>query len=59
MFVIITRKYEKDPIKSSRENTMPSFYPLWLYGSYMLQSSDPIWLKTLRSFSFIPMMFQI
>ena len=28
MYVLITCKYEKDPIKNSRENVMTSFFPL-------------------------------
>ena len=27
MYVLITCKYEKDPIKNSRENMMTSFFP--------------------------------
>ena len=29
MYVLITCKYEKDPIKNSRENVMTSFFPLF------------------------------
>ena len=28
MYVLITCKYEKDPIKNSRENVMTSFFPI-------------------------------
>ena len=28
MYVLITSKYEKDPIKNSRENVMTSFFPI-------------------------------
>ena len=32
--VLITCKYEKDPIKNSGENVMTSFSPLQVYGSF-------------------------
>ena len=37
MYVLITCKYEKDPIKNSRENVMTSFFPSVVGG--------PIWPK--------------
>ena len=37
MHVIVTYKYEKDPIKSIRENLMTPFFPLKVYGSYPLR----------------------
>ena len=36
MYVIVTCKYEKDPIKNSRENVATPFSPLLPYGSYLL-----------------------
>ena len=36
MHVIVTCKYENDLIKSIRENVMTPFFPLLLYGSYLL-----------------------
>ena len=36
MYVIVTCKYKKDPIKNSRENVMTPFSPLYPYGSYPL-----------------------
>ena len=48
--VLITCKYEKDPIKNSRENVMTSFSPLYVYGNFFLRSRaanstvlGPIW----------------
>ena len=35
MYVIVTCKYEKDPIKNSRENVATPFSSLWPYGSYL------------------------
>ena len=50
MYVLITYKYEKDPIKNSRENVMTSFFPL--YGNFFRRSraansvvGGPIWPK--------------
>ena len=43
MHVIVTCKYEKDPIKSIRENMMTSFFPLQLYGSYLLPWKPEFW----------------
>ena len=34
MYVIITCKYEKDPIKNSVENVMTAFSPLKVYGIF-------------------------
>ena len=31
MYVLTTCKYEKDPIKNSRENVMTSFFPLFFF----------------------------
>ena len=52
MYVLITCKYEKDPIKNNRENVMTSFFPLYLYGNFFRRSraansvvGGPIWLK--------------
>ena len=52
MYVLITCKYEKDPIKNSRENVMTSFFPLLVYGNFFRRSraansvvSSLIWLK--------------
>ena len=52
MYVLITCKYEKDPIKNSRENVMTSFFPLQVYGNFFRCSraansvvGGPIWLK--------------
>ena len=36
LHVIVTCKYEKDPIKNIRENVMTPFFPLKLYWSYLL-----------------------
>ena len=48
--VLITCKYEKDPIKNSRENVMTSFSPLKVYGIFFIRSRaansavlGPIW----------------
>ena len=48
--VLITCKYEKDPIKNSRENVMTSFSPLKVYGNFFICSRaansavlGPIW----------------
>ena len=38
MYVLITCKYEKDPIKNSRENVMTSFFPLKVYGNFFRRS---------------------
>ena len=38
MYVLITCKYEKDPIKNSRENMMTLFFPLWVYGKFFRRS---------------------
>ena len=52
MYVLITCKYEKDPIKNSRENVMTSFFPLEVYGIFFRRSraansvvGGPIWPK--------------
>ena len=52
MYVLITCRYEKDPIKNSRENVMTSFFPLWVYGNFFWRSraansvvGGPIWRK--------------
>ena len=52
MYVIITCKYEKDPIKNSRENVMTSFFPLQVYWNFFRRSraanfvvGGPIWSK--------------
>ena len=34
MYVLTTCKYEKDPIKNSRENVMTSFFPLKVYENF-------------------------
>ena len=36
--VLITCKYEKDPIKNSGENVMTSFSPLYVYGIFFIRS---------------------
>ena len=36
--VLITCKYEKDPIKNSGENVMTSFSPLKVYGNFSRRS---------------------
>ena len=48
--VLITCKYEKDPIKKSGENVMTSFSPLKVYGNFFIRSRaansavlSPIW----------------
>ena len=48
--VLITCKYEKDPIKNSGENVMTSFSPLQVYGIFFIPSRaansavlGPIW----------------
>ena len=48
--VLITCKYEKDPIKNSGENVMTSFSPLKVYGIFFIRSRaansavlGPIW----------------
>ena len=48
--VLITCKYEKDPIKNSGENVMTSFSPLKVYGNFFIRSRaaksavlGPIW----------------
>ena len=38
MYVIITCKYEKDPIKNSREKVETSFFPLKAYGDFFRRS---------------------
>ena len=38
MYVLITCKYEKDPIKNSRENVMTSFFPLYVNGIFFRRS---------------------
>ena len=38
MYVIITCKYEKDPIKNSREKVETSFFPLQAYGDFFRRS---------------------
>ena len=42
MYVLITCKYEKDPIKNSQENVMTSFFPLDahidVYGNFFRRS---------------------
>ena len=52
MYVLITCKYEKDPIKNSRENVMTLFFPLKIYGNFFRRSrtansvvGGPIWQK--------------
>ena len=52
MYVLITCKYEKDPIKNSRENVMTLFFPLQVYGNFFRRSraansvvSGQIWPK--------------
>ena len=52
MYVLITWKYEKDPIKNRRENVMTSFFPLYVYGIFFRRSraansvvGGPIWPK--------------
>ena len=52
MYVLMTCKYEKDPIKNSRDNVMTSFFPLYVYGNFFRRSRDansvvggPIWPK--------------
>ena len=41
MFVIITCKYNKDPIKNSRENVMTPFSPLGERGGIVVESLTP------------------
>ena len=43
MYVIVTCKYEKDPIKNSRENMATPFSPLKPYGSYLLPWKPEFW----------------
>ena len=43
MYVIVTCKYEKDLIKSIQENMMTPFFPLLLYGSYLLPWKPEFW----------------
>ena len=38
MYVLSTCKYEKDPVKNSRENMMTSFFPLEVYGNFFRRS---------------------
>ena len=38
MYVINTCKYEKDPIKNSREKVETSFFPLQAYGDFFRRS---------------------
>ena len=38
MYVIITCKYEKDPIKNSREKVETSFSPILAYGDFLRRS---------------------
>ena len=40
MYVIITCKYEKDPIKKSREKVESSFFPLLVYGDFFRPSRE-------------------
>ena len=43
MYVIVTCKYKKDPIKNCRENVMTLFSPLQPYGSYPLPWKPEFW----------------
>ena len=52
MYVLIACKYEKDPIKNSRENVMTSFSHYKSYGNFFRRSraansvvGGPIWPK--------------
>ena len=52
MYVLITCKYDKDPIQKSRENVMTSFFPLKVYWNFFWRSraansvvGGPIWPK--------------
>ena len=52
MYVLVTCKYEKDPIKNSRENVMTLFSPLELCGIFFWRSraansvvGGPTWRK--------------
>ena len=38
MYVIITCKFEKDPIKNSRDKVETSFFPLQAYGDFFRRS---------------------
>ena len=38
MYVLITCKYEKDPIKNSRENLMTLLFPFLVYGNFIRRS---------------------
>ena len=44
MYVIVTYKYKKDPIKNSRENVMTPFSPLTLWElSVAMETGVLIW----------------
>ena len=61
-YVIVTCKYEKDPINNSRENLatpFPHYNPMGAICCHGDQSSDPIWPKTLCRLSPTLMMLQI
>ena len=60
MNVLVTCKYEEDPIKNEGARVFTTFSPLYPYGSYWLPwSSDPIWSKTKCIRCLYPMMLQI
>ena len=40
VYLIITCKYEKDPIKNSREKIETSFFPLYAYGDFFRRSRE-------------------
>ena len=60
--VLITCKYEEDPIKNKGARMLTRFHhynPMGAIGCHGNQSSDPIWPKTYCSLSSDPMMLQI
>ena len=57
MDVLVTSKYEEDPIKMKAlewSQHFPHYNPMGAIRCHGHQSSDPIWPKTLRSLSPTP-----
>ena len=56
MYVIVTYKYKKDPIKNSRENLMTPFFPIITLWEYPLPE---FWSDLHQNLSPTPVMLQI
>ena len=57
--VLVTCKYEEDPIKNEGAKvftTFPHYIPMGAIGCHVHQSSDPIWFKTYCILSSYPVM---